>query len=105
MTAQFGCQSQNVVYLATCEQCKIQYVGQTGRKLHERIMEHLRYIKSGINALGIHYLNSRRCESGRDLKFQVIEKVYPELEANRLQRESFWIRKLDTKESGLNTLG
>ena len=103
MTGQYGCETTSVVYVATCEKCHKQYVGQTGRKYHERVMEHLRYIKAGKHALGTHYLNSKGCESGRDLKFQLIEKVTPDLEANRLQRESLWIRKLDTKDNGLNT--
>ena len=60
MTDQFGCKSHSIVYLATCEKCKNQYVGQTGRTFHERVMEHLRYIKAGINALGEHYLHPKK---------------------------------------------
>ena len=104
MTDQFGCQNKSVIYLATCEKCHKQYVGQTGRKLHERIMEHLRYIKKGINALGEHYKNNT-CDSGRDLKFQIIEQVFPNTDPMRLHREKLWIDKLQAKEpNGLNRM-
>ena len=102
MTDQFGCKSNSVIYLATCEKCHKQYVGQTGRPFYERVMEHLRYIKKGINALGEHYKNSK-CDPNRDLKFQVIEKVYPNEDPMRLHREKFWIDRLNVMEpNGLN---
>ena len=102
MTGQYCCQTTSIVYLATCTQCKIQYVGQSGRRFHDRIMEHLRYIRHGQHALGNHY--SGRCES-KNLLVKVIEKVTPDSEHLRLQREKYWIEKLDTKiPYGLNTL-
>ena len=36
--------------------------------------------------------------------FQVIEKVYPDKESTRLQREKLWIQRLDSKVNGLNRL-
>ena len=103
MTGQFGCVTTSVVYVATCEKCHKQYVGQTGRKYHDRVMEHLRYIKAGKHALGDHYKNSKKCDPNRDLKFQVIEKVYPDDEQMRLHREKFWIERLNVLEpNGLN---
>jgi hypothetical protein len=38
------CSSTNVIYLITCNHCRFQYVGQTGRKLRDRISEHRRAI-------------------------------------------------------------
>ena len=61
-------------------------------------MEHLRYIKAGKHALGDHYKNSKRCDPNRDLKFQVIEKVFPDDEQMRLHRERFWIERLNVLE-------
>ena len=102
MTGQYCCQTTSIVYLATCTQCKIQHVGQSGRRFHDRIMEHLRYIRHGQHALGNHY--SGRCES-KNLLVKVIEKVTPDSEHLRLQREKYWIEKLGTKiPFGLNTL-
>ena len=66
-------------------------------------MEHLRYIKNETKAWGEHYKNSK-CKS-KDFLVQVIEKVTPDSEALRLQREKYWINLLDTKKPyGLNTI-
>ena len=86
MTGQYGCQTTSVTYLATCSKCKIQYVGQTGRKFYKRIMEHLQYIRNGKMALGEHFKG--KCES-KYLLVQVIEKVTPASEHLRLQREKY----------------
>jgi hypothetical protein len=37
----FTCNSKGVIYLTTCTQCNKQNVGQTGKKLKERMKEHL----------------------------------------------------------------
>jgi hypothetical protein len=37
----YTCNTKGVIYLTTCSQCNKQYVGQTGRKLKERMKEHL----------------------------------------------------------------
>ena len=104
MTGQFGCESTSVIYVATCEKCRNQYVGQTGRRYYDRVMDHLRYIKNETHALGLHYRDSKKCDPNRDLKFQVIEKVFPDKEPVRLQREKLWIQRLDSKVNGLNRL-
>ena len=51
------CRRSNVVYLATCQLCDEQYIGQTSRQLHVRAREHLRSAKqrSTTTALGDHY--------------------------------------------------
>ena len=55
------------------------------------------------NALGKHF-DKGKCES-KFLLVQVIEKVTPNSEHMRLQREKYWIQRLDTKVSrGLNTM-
>ena len=33
----FNCKTRNEVYCITCEQCKLQYIGQTARSLDERV--------------------------------------------------------------------
>ena len=35
-----GCQSRNVVYLITCKQCDVQYVGETSQILRSRMNNH-----------------------------------------------------------------
>jgi hypothetical protein len=41
-----SCEMLNVIYLITCKKCGIQYVGETGRKLRERLYEHLYSIRN-----------------------------------------------------------
>ena len=41
LKGEFNCITTGVVYLITCDKCKIQYVGQTGRSFHDRIREHI----------------------------------------------------------------
>ena len=102
MTGQFGCHTKGVIYLTSCSTCKKQYVGQTGRFFYERMMEHLRSIKNEKNAWGEHF--SDKCDS-KNWLVQVIEKVTPNNEPFRLQREKYWIHLLDTKKPfGLNTI-
>ena len=36
-----GCQSRNVVYLITCKQCDVQYVGETSQMLRSRMNNHI----------------------------------------------------------------
>ena len=52
MTSQYVCHTTSVIFLASCSKCKIQYVGQSGRRFYDRIMEHLRYIRKGTMTLG-----------------------------------------------------
>ena len=99
MTSQYVCHTTSVIFLASCSKCKIQYVGQSGRRFYDRIMEHLRYIRKGTMMLG-----DVGCDS-KYLLVQVIEKVTPNSEHLRLQREKYWIEKLDTKVPyGLNRM-
>ena len=37
----FNCKTRNVVYCITCEQSKLQYIGQKTRSLDERVREHI----------------------------------------------------------------
>ena len=78
-------------------------MGQTGRTLYHRIKEHLYDITKGKHISSIHY-NSQGHKHGY-MQVQIIEKVTPNTEFHRLEREEFWIKKLVTKiPMGLNTL-
>ena len=78
-----------------------QYVGQTGRRLADRIKEHLNCIFLQKEVTGVHY-NSKGHNSSH-FQVQVIEKVSPNTPNYRLEREEQWIRKLSTKTpNGLN---
>ena len=55
LKGEFNCRTNGVIYLITCEKCKIQYVGQSGRSFHDRIREHMYSIVKTENAIGIHF--------------------------------------------------
>ena len=101
INGEFTCFTSGVIYITTCSKCHKQYVGQTGRNLKERIYEHLQDIKKGDKTSGLHY-NSAAHEKAYMI-VQIIEKVTPNTEFHRLEREDFWIKKLVTKAPfGLN---
>ena len=54
LKGEFNCRTQGVIYRITCEKCKLQYVGQSGRSFHDRIREHMYGIVRAENAIGIH---------------------------------------------------
>jgi hypothetical protein len=101
MTGIYTCSTKGVIYLTTCSKCMKQYVGQTGRRLSDRIKEHLNCICLQKEVTGIHY-NSKGHNSS-NFQVQVIEKVSPNTPNYRLEREELWIKKLSTKTpNGLN---
>ena len=97
----FTCATTGVIYLANCSKCQKQYVGQTGRKFHDRVMEHLNSIFHKTNTIGIHFSSPQHKHT--DFSVQVIEKVLPNTVNLRLEREELWIKTLGTKTPlGLN---
>ena len=105
------CESSNLVYLLTCNICKMQYVGQTLRQIRERLREHFRYIENKMDSqpLGRHF--ALPDHSGLNLQVQVLEYIQtpPLLERTkqlRLEREKHWIHQLRSIEPfGLNFMG
>ena len=101
LKASFNCNTSGIIYITTCEKCKKQYIGQTGRKLRDRFAEHLYNICQKKEVTGVHYTSTGH--SHWDLKVQVLEKVTPNTPSYRLEREEFWIKKFSTKTPfGLN---
>ena len=81
----------------------VTYIGETGRSFHDRIREHMYDIKKGVRTSGLHY--SKKGHTNWDFQVQIIEKVTPNTELLRLEREEFWIRKFATKKPfGMNVL-
>ena len=96
--------TKGVIYVTTCSHCRMQYVGQSKRRLVDRIKEHSYDIRSNQNtANGIHYNSASHTID--NFKVQVIEKVVPNTPHMLLQREHWWIQKLQSKKpNGLNDL-
>ncbi len=89
-----SCESLRVIYVVTCRRCALQYVGQTKRKLKERVREHrlsilhndsLRYLIAHFNSNG---------HTIEDFSVQIAEIV--KNDHSLTEREGFWIRLLNT---------
>ena len=104
------CQSNNLVYMIICikESCKqknkIQqkYIGETERKLKDRICEHIGYIKTNRTeqATGNHFNQNGHQLS--DMKVTVLEHVKKSDPEYRKERETYLISKFNTFYGGMN---
>lgn len=101
-TISISCNTGNIIYLITCNNCKIQYVGETKRSLRARIGEHLRSIKNPNKAnckfFAEHYNQNPLCTS---FKVQIIEQMEKNAsdklnKEELLKQEKYWIKKLRT---------
>ena len=69
--------------------------------MYKRGREHIYNIENNKEAVGTHF--NLPGHELHHFSIQIIEKVVPESEFLRLERESMWIRKLETKAPrGLN---
>ena len=95
-----SCHSQNLIYLLTCKNCNIQYVGKTALPLHKRINIH-RKDKSRYKHM---IKNFRNDCAGFLFTIQILEifpgtgyknnKVCPVERAKRHKREEYWMKTL-----------
>ena len=101
-TETISCHSQNVIYLLSCTECHIQYVGETTLPLHKRMNIH-RKAKTGCENIIKHFKDS--CPQAK-FTVQIIEKfigsgyvrgkVCPVKKEERLKREDHWMKSLRT---------
>lgn len=96
-----NCNSFNIIYLITCNKCKVQYVGQTSRKLKDRLNDHCSNVNTyKQTAISIHFISPQH--TIQDIKIMPIELV--KHTTLRVNRELHWIKTLKTKYPyGLNS--
>lgn len=106
LNKQFNCKTENVVYLLECdkEYCKQQYIGETERKLRERIKEHIGYAKNKMihKTTGNHF--NLPGHSWLNMKFTVIEQVKSTDRIYREEREKHFIKQFNTYYDGINKM-
>jgi hypothetical protein len=97
-----NCNTNGIIYLITCKRCNVQYVGETERRLKDRLNAHRSNITTKQKtAVAIHFNNYRH--SYKDLKIMPIENVTNNSKQVRQEREKFWIKTLKTNyPNGLN---
>lgn len=105
------CLSTNLIYCLSCSRCKMQYVGQTKRRLLDRMKEHLSKIRNHklTNDIGRHF-NTNGHQGTQDVTFHIIDFIHrapdsPEAQILRHARERLWIHRLRTNiPTGLNLI-
>ena len=70
ITRHYTCQTTFCIYLATCELCQAQYVGQTIRTMQKRHYGHRSEVKTAADGLGEHF-NIHAAHMGLNLDTQI----------------------------------
>jgi hypothetical protein len=102
-----SCASKDIIYLITCDKCKIQYVGETGRALRERVTNHRYAIKNKLQTpIGIHFnLDGHSFLNMRLTPIECVNHTGENKINFRRGREIYWQNKLNTFHPyGLNGL-
>lgn len=94
--------SFSIIYLITCTHCKLQYVGQTNRKLKDRLNDHKSNTKRNTQtAISIHFRSASH--NITHLQIIPIEQIEQNNQHQIIIREQFWMNTLQTKyPKGLN---
>jgi hypothetical protein len=88
-----SCQSNWLIYLATCKHCRGQYVGKSQTVFKLRHSNHKQEIKRQVGGLGHHYGGSGPC-SYQDLSITLIEQIEEESSEILAERELHWQHQL-----------
>ena len=98
INAKVSCTSVNVVYLATCVKCNVQYVGSTSNQFKVRFRNHKSDMLQGKSRceLAIHFKTNNH--SLQDIEFKVIEQITKtsQVESILTKREGYWLAQLQS---------
>ena len=101
-----NCDTYNVVYLIECniDSCKQRYIGESDRKIRNRLSEHIGYIRTKkLNmATGAHFNSPGHSTS--NLTLTIIENVKNCDPNYRKEREKYLIYKFNTFYKSLNRM-
>jgi hypothetical protein len=101
----FNCQSSYVIYLITCSECQIQYVGQTSTTFNSRMSSHRHDIKHQLDKPTSKHFSLEPTPDRhiiRKMRLTIIDNGPHDVTSRHL-RETSWIRQLVTMEPhGLN---
>ena len=99
----FSCNRRNLIYAIQCKRCQKQYVGETGKTLHERFGYHLRNIENNEGTMVAKHFNEPTHRGIVDVEIAVLQFCYTS-KTIRKYRESELILNLKTlAPRGLNT--
>ena len=108
---ELNCHTENVVYLMTCDNCNLQYVGETVQELSERQNHHRnsihKHTEDKHDTKLVEHFNEGKCK-GKTYNLMIIEtivgtgrdketnKMDQKQTAMRRKREDYWIKELHT---------
>ena len=100
-----SCISENVIYLASCNKCKLQYVGSTTNQFKVRFRNHKSSMKTNKKTceVAVHFNNTEHCLE--NFSFVCIEQINDStnVDSKLLTREAYWTMQLRTLQPfGLN---
>jgi peptide-methionine (R)-S-oxide reductase len=106
-----NCKSNNLIYCISCKICGIQYVGQTKRRLMDRMREHFLTIKKAdpYSPIGGHY-NTNQHNGIEDVIIHILDFIAcpPDSHKGKTLRDKIelnWIHRLSTVlPHGLNSM-
>jgi hypothetical protein len=88
-----SCDSDWVIYLVTCKNCKGQYVGKSKTIFKVRHSNHKQEVKKETGGLGHHYGGRGGC-GYQNFSVQIIEQVKLKTFENLARREQWWQNQL-----------
>ena len=96
------CQTQNIIYCITCKKCRKQYVGESDRTLQKRFSDHRGYVTNQHfnQATGEHF--NLKGHKLADMQVTILEKVHSRDKMVIKERESMFIKQLNSKYKGIN---
>ena len=101
-----NCDTYNIIYLISCDKynCQEKYVGESERKLRNRLCEHIGYInsKNMKTPTGKHF--NQPGHSVSNLRITILEKIKNLNPLYRKEREKYHIRKFNTFYNGMNRM-
>ena len=97
------CKSENVIYLISCNKCKVQYVGLTTQEIKNRFSQHKSKIKhNSLNTFLCNHFNSKD-HSYLDCNVQIIDYLENTSQLDKIaivkqlsQMENYWIKTLNS---------
>jgi hypothetical protein len=101
LNCEANCETKNLVYCITCNLCKLQYIGETGRRLKDRIGQHIGYTRAPDTPTqtetGKHF---RR--PGHTMHVSILHVFNTGETHQRKVKEERLINDFNTKRRGLN---
>ena len=98
-----NCNTENVIYLISCNKCQVQYVGQTTQRIKNRFSQHKsKIVHNKLNTFICNHFNSKE-HSYLDCNVQIIDYIEPTSHQDKNtvlkqlnQLEDFWIKTLNS---------